>query len=183
MYNVTLRSFDWRLDLRCLYTFLHEDVYQDCFPNSIKLYTIEQFEKWLSDCFIQGRYRDFLIIESGDYTLGFIYTSEFSNEHCHYTMCLYDDYINKGFGAVAGLKMLDYIFRKYPLNQIYISIVDCDKNSLASNIKCGFEEVGILPDYTFVNGEYHSLHILRITRNSFYENNNNRIEKISKGEG
>jgi len=184
MYNLTLRTFDWRQDSRCLYAFLKEDIYQNYFPNKLKTYNQEAFEKWLSDMFVQEKFHDFFIIESGDYILGFTFSYDFSsgNEHCHYTLCLYEDYINTGFGAVAGLKMIDYLFKRYPLKQIYISVAGCYKNSLESSKKGGFEEVGILPDYTFVNGEYHSLHILRITRNSFYENNNNRIDKIIKGE-
>ena len=77
---------------------------------------------------------------------------------------------------------MDYLFKKYPLKQILISVFDYNANSLSSNLKGGFEEVGVIPEYRFCDGEYHAMHILRITREKFYEVNKKRLNMIKEKE-
>ena len=51
-------------------------------------------------------------------TIGFTFSYDFFSydAHCKYTLCLYKEFQNHGLGAIAGIKMMDYLFKKYPLS-------------------------------------------------------------------
>ncbi len=93
---------------------------------------------------------------------------------------LYEEYQHCGLGAIAGIKMLDYLFKKYPLRQVFISVFDYNTNSLSSSLKGAFVEVGVLPEYRFCGGKFYSLHILRISREVFYEKYHQVIGKLKQ---
>lgn len=185
MYNIKLRPFDYRLDLQCLFAYMLEEGNQKMFSHGFQIHNIPQFEQWITEKFAKNEFHDFFMIECDDeYTIGFTFSYDFFNYdgHCKYTLCLYEDWQNKGYGAVVALKMMDYLFKKYPLKQILISVFDYNANSLSSNLKGGFEEVGVIPEYRFCDGEYHAMHILRITREKFYETNKKRLNMIKEKE-
>lgn len=102
-------------------------------------------------------------------TIGFTYSYDFFqyDNHCKMALCLFDKYQNKGYGVIAALKMLDYLFSIYPLNQVFTTVFDYNKNSLNLNMKGGFKEAGVLPNYIFYKGAYHNLHYLYIKRGNF----------------
>lgn len=183
MLTVSFRRFDYKVDLECLYNYMTEDENQKMFSHSFQVHNLAQFEHWISEKFAKNEYHDFFMIDVGTETIGFTFSYEFFNHdgHCKYTLCLFENWQNKGYGAIAGIQMMDYLFRRYPLKQIIVSVFDYNSNSMSSNLKGGFEEVGVVPEYRFWDGEYHSLHILRITRERFYEVNQKRINNIKKG--
>jgi len=185
MYRLTLRPFDYHKDLQRLFGYMISEDNQKMFSQGFQVHNLAQFEHWITDKFAKNEYHDFFMIECDDgKTIGFTFSYDFFkfDGHCKYTLCLYEDSQEKGYGAVAALKMMDYLFKKYPLRQILISVFDYNQNSLNCNLKGGFEEVGLIPDYRFSDGAYHAMHILRITRDKFYEVNQKRINMIKKRE-
>lgn len=181
MLQVRFRSFDYARDLERLYTYMTKEENQILFSHGFQVHNIPMFERWISEKFAKNEYHDFFMIEdSQGQTIGFTFSYEFFNydAHCKYTLCLYEEYQNIGLGAVAGIKMMDYLFKKYPLNRIFVSVFDYNKKSIANNLKGGFEEVAVLPDYRFYGGEYFSLHILTISRDDFYKKRQRLISKV-----
>jgi len=171
MLRIRFRRFDHARDLKRLFDFMMNESNQILFSHSFTVHDIPMFEIWLSRKLDRNEYHDFFMIEdSNGNTVGFTFSYEFFmyDAHCKYTLCLFEEYRNCGLGVIAGVKMIDYLFRKYPLNRIFVSVFDYNKNSLSSNLKGGFEEVGTFPDYRFYGGEYYSLHILTISRDKFY---------------
>lgn len=171
MLTVKFRGFNHGEDLERLYEFMMREENQILFSHAFHINTLQNFEKWLVTKLSNGFYHDFFMIENenGD-TVGFTFSYEFfpHDGHCKFTLCLYEAFRQKGYGAIASVKMMDYLFRKYPLRQIFISVFNYNESSLAANRKAGFEEVAVLPEYRFTNGAYYDLHILTMPRETFY---------------
>ena len=149
MFDIKLRAFDYQTDICQLYDYMMKEDNQILFSHSFQIHNLPMFESWISEKFSRNEYHDFFIIESNKgVQMGFVYSYEYHPHdlNCKFTLCLYEEYQHRGLGAIAGIKMLDYLFRKYPLKQVFISVFDYNINSLSSNLKGGFVEVGILPE-------------------------------------
>ena len=154
---------------------------QTLISHGFQINSLPLFERWITEKFARNDYHDFFMIEDSlGNTIGFTYSHDYYiyDAHCKYTLCLYEEYQNRGDGAIAGIKMLDYLFSKYPLKQVFISVFDYNSNSLNINRRGGFEEVGVLPEYRYKGGGYYSLHVMRITREHFYEVHRKHLSKI-----
>lgn len=181
MFQVKFRSFDYAKDLVPLFNYMMKEENQILFSHGFQIHNLPMFERWISDKFAHNEYHDFFMIEDTQgKIIGFTFSYEFFNydAHCKYTLCLFEEYQNHGLGAVAGIKMIDYLFRKYPLRRIFVSVFDYNQNSIANNLKGGFEEVAVLPEYRFYGGKYFPLHILTISREKFYSKHERIISKI-----
>ena len=182
MINVHFRSFDYNKDLERLYNYMVKEDNQALFSHNFQILNIPMFEEWISHKFATKEYHDFFIIEdTKGNSIGFTFSYEFFNfdAHCKYTLCLYEEYQDFGLGAIAGVKMIDYLFKRYPLKRIFISIFDYNQKSIDINKKGGFEEVAVLPEYRYMGGEFHSLHILTISREDFYQKHKKIIDKTT----
>ena len=181
MINVRLRRFDYSKDLERLYGYMCREENQILFSNSFQIHNLPMFDRWITEKFAENFYHDFFIIEDGgENALGFTFTYDFNeySGHCKYTLCLYEEYRDRGLGAVAAVKMLDYLFNKYPLRRVFVSVFDYNEKSLDNNRKGGMREVAVLPEYRYMGGEYHSLHILTISREEFYQKHKKIINRI-----
>ncbi len=181
MLKVSFRRFDYERDLRRLFDFMMKEENQILFSHSYQVHNLPMFESWISEKFAKNEYHDFFMIEDSlGRTVGFTFSYDFFSydAHCKFTLCLYEEYQNRGLGTVAAVKMMDYLFCKYPLNRIFISVFDYNTNSMEINLKGGFEEVALLPEYRFYAGKYHSLHILTISRVKFYGKHKRILSKI-----
>lgn len=179
--NVRFRSFNYERDLERLFEYMIDEKNQVNFSHSFQIHNILMFEKWITLKFANNEFHDFFMIEDGKgNAIGFTYSYDYysCDLHCKYTLCLYEEYQNLGYGAIAGVKMMLYLFDKYPLNRIYISIFDYNKNSLNNNLKGGFTEVGVLPEYRYYGGERFSLHILTMERKTFFARHKKIITRL-----
>lgn len=182
MLQVRFRNFDYKKDMERLFIYMTKEENQILFSHGFQVHNLPMFESWISQKFAQNEYHDFFMIEDAKgNTMGFTFSYEFYvyDAHCKYTLCLYEEWRNLGLGAIAALKMMDYMFKKYPLKRIFVSVFDYNENSIRNNLKGGFEEVGLLPDYRFYGGEFYALHILTITRERFYTQHKRIISKIN----
>jgi len=182
MFKIHFRRFNYSKDLELLYTYMLCEEHQMLFSHSFQSHNINMFEHWLTEKFARNEYHDFFIIENDCHkTIGFTFSYEFFalDAHCKFTLCLLDDYKNIGYGAVAALKMIDYMFKKYPLKRLFVSVFDYNNNSISNITKGGFELNGVLPEYRYHAGEYHSLHIFSLTREKFYSIHNKKVMMLS----
>ncbi len=170
MQDLILRKIDYNNDLPILFKYMTDIETQSLLSEQFQINTIQMFDRWLSSRFEMGIYHDFFMIEIKEgKTIGFSFSYDFSlaNGHCKYTLCLFSEYQGTGLGAKAAIQMMKYLFAAYPLKQIYISVYEYNRESLKVNVRGGFEEVGVFPEYRYYAGDYHDLHILRITREKF----------------
>ncbi len=174
MYKVNLRLFEYEKDIKCLYDYMTKPENKILFSHVFQTNSDREFVEWLNSRF-KCLYHDFYMIElenrEGDKntSIGFTYSYDFfaNDGHCKLGLCLFEKYQNKGYGVGAALKMLNYLFATYSLNQVFTTVFDYNQNSLQSNLKGGFKEVGILPNYRFYDGQYYSLHYLTMERENF----------------
>jgi len=172
MSKLGFRAFDYARDMIPVFNYMTENDSQKWFSHKFQIHNLPMFEQWISRKFSQNFYHDFFMIETiSGKTIGFVYSYEFHelDAHCKMTLCLFEEYENNGYGAVAAIKMLNYLFETYPLKQVFTSVFDYNQKSLKLNKKGGFTEVGVLPKYRYWKGEYHDLHILSMTKEYFYE--------------
>jgi len=183
MIQVNFRNFEYGKDLDRLYKYMMKEDNQVLFSHGFQMNSLQLFERWISEKFARNEYHDFFMIEDGrGNTIGFTFSYEFYSydAHCKFTLCLFEEYVNQGYGAVAAVKMMDYLFCKYPLRRVYVSVFDYNRSSIDNNLKGGFEEIAVLPEYRFWGGEYYSLHIMAMTRDKFYSEHKRMISIIRK---
>lgn len=168
--KIILRNLE-NQDFKPLYEYMINPQNQILFTGVLPFHTFSQFQDWLTER-LRFFYHDFFIIStSNQEAIGFTFSYDFHelDQHCKYTLCLFEQSQRKGYGPAAAIKMMDYLFRTYPLNQIFISVYEYNTVSLNLNLKAGFKEVGVLPCYRYYNGKRYSLYILVMNRSDFYD--------------
>lgn len=137
--------------------------------------SVREFENWFENQ-LKNFYKEFFIIENNKEMLGFVYSYEHHVQHGH---CKIGVYIvpklrNSGIGAIAGLQLMDYIFKHYTIKRINCDVYEYNLESLLSLKKSGFEKTGIYKEYRFYNGRYYDLILLTMTR-EFFEKKYSKI--------
>jgi RimJ/RimL family protein N-acetyltransferase len=70
---------------------------------------------------------------------------------------------SKGYGTEAKMLLLDYAFNQLNLHAIRSEVIVYNGRSLAYGKKCGYEEVGRLPEWIHRNGARHNVVMLVVT--------------------
>ena len=157
--------------MNVLFAYMNEPSHQALFSHKFQCNSVHSFERWFMEM-LNTTYHDFFMIEtSAGVTVGFTFSYAFfaNDRHCKFTLCLFDQYKRIGYGALAGVQMLDYLFSSYSLQQVFTTVFDYNSESLSIHQHAGFEKVGELPQYRFLKGNYHSLHYYVIRREVFYQ--------------
>lgn len=166
-----LERLSLRVDSKALYKMMSAPD-QYLFSARVTFNSQEMFENWLR-ARISHEFHDFYTIRSSDLDcpIGFAYNYDFSLKDGHCKLCIYLDSMHRtlGLGAIAAIRYINILFELYPLRKIYLTIYDYNKQSLQSNLHAGFCEEGVLSDFRYYDGAYHSLHYLSITRKKFQE--------------
>ena len=177
--TLRLRPIQYEKDLLSLYSYMSDPRRQPLFSHKFRCNSLHIFERWLSEK-LNTVYHDFFVIEKNDGTLiGFTFSYDFfeNDNHCKFTLCLLDEYTQIGYGALASIQMLDYLFSNYPLQQVFTTVFDYNKASLAIHRHKGIKKVGEMPNYRYYNGSYHALHIFSIEREVFYRHTRKMLNK------
>lgn len=149
---------------------LMESQDQYLFSTKIHHNTYESFMRWLSVA-LTSTFHDFFVIRLPGKAspIGYAYSYDFSlrDGRCQVVVCTDFNYRKTGAGGFAAIDLLAFLFRAYPLRKIYATVYDYNKESLASNLSAGFIEEGLLREYRYYDGRYHSLHYLSIDRATF----------------
>ena len=169
--KIRLRPIQYDNDLIILYSYMSDSCNQKLFSHKFQCNSLCAFERWLSEK-LNSTYHDFFMIEKKDGTLiGFTFSYDYfeNDRHCKFTLCLFEDYTKLGYGVLASIQMLDYLFSNYSLNQVFTTVFDYNHDSLSIHRHEGIIKVGELPNYRYHNGSYHALHIFSIEREVFYK--------------
>lgn len=153
--------------------FLYEMMMSDdqyLYSTKLQFHTEREFECWLIDR-LSFDFHDFFLVEDSDSLeyLGYVHNYDFSliDGHCKLVVCMLPEYRETGIGAVAAVTFMKKLFYQYPLRKIYSTIYDYNEESLRSNLNAGFQEEGVVKDYRYYNGVFHSIHYLSMTREKF----------------
>lgn len=184
MNTVIFRPYQSGRDAQALFDYMREPETQRLFSHTFQIPTIQLFERWLSDRF-QTTYHDFFMLEVQGKTIGFTFSYDFfpNDRHCKFSLCLFPAYVSSGFGALAGVQMLDYLFASYPLRQVFTSVFGYNEASISLNLHAGFQQVGTLPGYRYQNGQYWDLYYYVMQRDVFYEKAAHLLTHIKRKDG
>lgn len=169
--DIVLRRVDIRKDMPILYDYMCGDD-QYLFSSSQHFNNENHFSRWFEEKSITS-FHDFRVIETiNGMVLGYIHNYDFilNDGHCKITTYIRQDKRNLGFGALATVSFLDYLFSEYPLRKVYSTVYGYNTNSLQANIDFGFKKEGILSEYRYYDGKYYDLIYYSINRQDFYTN-------------
>ena len=175
MTTIKLRKYDHTNDAAKLRQFLNDNdnlilSFHTLQPQDFPMFERELCEKACHELFMIDECTNDVV---GN-TIGFIFSYEYAvyEGHCKIAWFFYEEYKDCGFDLLAAVKMMDHLFSNFPLSRIFTSVYDYNKNgfnNIKNNLLGRFQEVGCLPNYKFFNGNYHSLHLLTMSRDAFYE--------------
>lgn len=77
------------------------------------------------------------------------------------------DFWGKGYGTEAKMLLLDFAFNTLDLFVILSKVIAFNGRSLAYGKKCGYEEVGRIPNWIFRNGKRHDEVLLVVTKQTW----------------
>lgn len=159
-------------DLGIIYKMmLGEDQY--LYSTKLSFSTQREFENWFLER-LEHEFHDFYLVKSlkGKDVVGYVHNYDFSLQHQHCKLVVYivSRYRASGIGGMAACLFIKNLFRDYPLVKVYSTIYDYNKESLSGNFAAGFEEEGVLADYRYYDGQYHSIHYLSMSREKFLSN-------------
>lgn len=181
MKRFTFRKFYVQRDLLDIYDIMSTPEEQMQFQEKVPYNSGVEFERWFLNQ-LNGHFHDFYVIEDTKTRslVGFVYSYDFRASDGHCMICVYvkPQYRNIGIGALCGLRFLHELFRDYSMRKIYLSIYDYNRQSLLSNLHAGFVEEGCYKAYRFYDGKYWDMHVLAITRDTFYRLHRKTIERL-----
>ena len=145
-----------------------EDQY--LYSTKLRFQSQQGFERWLC-CRLKSDFHDFYIVRDPHtlIALGYVHNYDFSliDGTCKLVVYIVPQYSKIGIGGIAAITFMQRLFSMYPLRKLYSTVYEYNEESLRSNIAAGFQEEGILRDYRYQNGKYHSMHYLSMTKPQF----------------
>lgn len=162
--------YDHRHHLEKLFSWMNDPAEQAMFLTHSSSNSLRDFDGWLQDR-LKFFYHEFFVIETEDsQPIGMVYSydQKLRDGHCKVAVYVAPQWRN-GPGAMAAIRMLDYLFCYYPFRRVYCEIYSYNSRSLSNTLQCGFEETGRLKEYRYHAGRYHDLVLLTISREQFLD--------------
>ena len=179
--NLSLRKVNLKTDIEELFDIMINGKDQMLFHGRVQFNYLADFERWFTDN-LSRYYHDFYVVydDANKKIAGYVYSYEYRSYdgHCKVFTVLTETYRQVGMGALVGLRFLKELFTNYPIRKVYLDIYNYNKQSLMSNLDAGFKEEGCLKNFRYDNGEYHDMHILSLTRETFYEKYRGIIDEL-----
>ena len=177
---IILRHVALSMDMDKLFKLYSDLETRFLFTNLLQIKSKDDFCEWFHFQ-VTNRFHEFRVIEDKGIFAGFCYSYDYQPDGVAKTaVCVSPEYRSSGIGAVGELLFLDELFRMYPIRKIYNHVYAYNENSLRSNLDGGFEIEGQLKEYRFLDGAYHDLFILAITREKFYCLHNDTLNTIRR---
>lgn len=122
---------------------------------------------------LHGRIHTYLLIKDSTKSnaIGFIYSYNYSvaDGLIFITINILPEYQNKLYGAEAGVKFVNYLFKYFPIRKIYFDVFEYNDKSNDLLTSMGFKLEGEFKEHKFYNGNYYSLYRYAVFRKEFYK--------------
>lgn len=130
-------------------------------PHQPRFLHQKDFFDWLMNQ-LSGYYHDFFVIEDPeasepDCVIGFLVAFDYRSYDGH---CQIGGYANCGLNSSLLGEFVDFLFREYPLNKVFLETADIREPLIRSAEELGFIREAILPAYLYISGSYHDLVIM-----------------------
>ena len=169
--DVKFRQFQFKVDIDWLYNVYIDKHEANLFIHDFTFSTKEEFEKIFLQRVLNEYYCFYIICDSDNTNLGFVYGHDFHNTDLHikFSMYILPEFRALGVGAISAIRFVDMLFSQLPIKKVYETIFSTNKISLENNLKAGFIKEAILKNYIFSNGKFSDLIFLSVTRERFYK--------------
>lgn len=162
--------FDHRHHLEPVYHWMNDPKEQQMFLTHSASNSLRDFEGWIQDR-LKFFYHEFFVVESQEHEpvgIAYSYEQHVIDGHCKMAVYISPKWRGSA-GAMVGLQMLDYLFCYYPFRQVFCDVYRYNNSCLSGLAQCGFQEMGVISGYRYLNGAYHDLILLTMPRESFYQ--------------
>ena len=78
----------------------------------------------------------------------------YAHNNCEVGLDIMPEYRGKGYGVKSYKMLLEFLFKHFNMNMIYLKVADFNPNAKKLYEKVGFKETGRLPQFYFRNGKY-----------------------------
>lgn len=165
-------KYDHRTHLDFLYSHMTDPEEQKMFLAHHVSNSLRDFDNWIQDR-LRYFYKEFYMVESkqNQALIGMVYSYDHRPEDGHAKVAVYiaPEYRKNGVGAFAAVQFIHQLFSFYPFRRIYCDVYAYNAESLNSLKGFGFESMGCIREYRYLNGQYHDLILLTVTREVFYQ--------------
>lgn len=130
----------------------------------------DEFVEELRRDFSRDRHQQFLIQlkSTGPPGIGTIFTYNLNlvDGYVFFTICLVEQYQNRGYGVEAVACLVRYLFNFFPLHKIYVEAYDYNRASLNILRKAGFIAEGVFKEHRFFEERRWNLNRYALYRDS-----------------
>ena len=165
-----LVKYDHRVHMDYLFQHMTDPEEQKMFLSHHVSNSLKDFENWIQDR-LRYFYNEFYMVEADANRdiLGMVYSYDHRMEDGHAKVAVYisPEYRKNGIGAFVAMYFIHHLFSYYPFRRIYCDVYAYNEESQRSLQGYGFECTGCMREYRYLNGQYHDLQLLSITREAF----------------
>ena len=152
------RKIDPVQDGTQLYNFLQSQGNCQTLPYQPRFLQQDDFFNWLVNQ-LRGCYHDFFLIEdsASDCIRGFLLAFDYRpyDGNCQVT-----GYADCDINHLLLGQFVDFLFREYPLNKVFLEAVDSQEVLIRAAEELGFIREAVLSAYKFISGDYQDMLIL-----------------------
>lgn len=157
-----LYMLEWMKDSRvnCYFRFNPENI------------TIESTIEFINSCYKDISNHHFAIVDDNDIYQGTISLKNIDSyaRTAEYAIALRFDAQGKGIGTFATKEILNYAFKEFDLNRVYLNVLADNSNAIRLYEKCGFSFEGEFKKHLKINGELKDLRWYGILKENYYAN-------------
>lgn len=157
-----LKKLEYESEIKLIYSLLKDNgnlrhqVY-----NSFEIFEKIFFDK------LHYYYHDFFIVtDTSDKIIGYIYMYDYRDNDRHCTMKYWFCDSGKNITKEIINFTITTIFKEYSLERIFVYSIDSSDTDTLTDI--GFIKDATLNEYIFLNGKYHDVDVLRIEREEYH---------------
>ncbi len=89
------------------------------------------------------------------------------HNNCEVGVDIMPEYRGKGYGKKSYEMLLEFLFKHFNMNMVYLKVADFNPNAKKLYEKVGFKETGRLPQFYYRHGKYWDYVLMSITRDEY----------------
>ena len=158
---IKMRKINPSQDCAELFKLAPEHNSYNLFPHQPQFINAEEFQNWITDRLF-NYFHDLYVVEelfdNGKSEIsGFLLAYDYRIYDSHCQIC---GYLRQGINSTILKKFIDSLFKEYPLNKVFMEVIDIDHFLITAAREIGFIQEATLYGVKFVLGEYRDLYIM-----------------------
>lgn len=130
--------------------------------------TREEHEFWLKNKVEKGEVIQFIIVEKeSDNPIGTVYLKSINHTSMKAEFGIFigeEKALNKGYGPIATMLIVEYGFEKLQLNKIFLRVFEFNVRAIKSYKKANFIQEGLFRQDEFINNKFYDIVFMSILK-------------------